>query len=147
MGFVGANKRFLWAGVGTPGSAHDSTLLPSSPIFTDIESGQVLPSNYVYLDIMKFPLELWETVPFLHALGFLKHIQIPQKTRGILQQEIKSSKSCFGTCLWHVEGQMETDIQENRKSQEKNQAVMACIALHNLCIARSDPCLPCINSD
>ena len=45
MGFVGANKRFLWAGVGAPGSVHDSTLLQSSPIFTDIESGQVLPDN------------------------------------------------------------------------------------------------------
>lgn len=45
MGFVGANKRFLWADVGAPGSVHDSTLLQSSPIFTDIESGQVLPDN------------------------------------------------------------------------------------------------------
>lgn len=46
MGFVGANKRFLWAGVGAPGSVHDSIFLQSSPIFTDIESGQALP-NYV----------------------------------------------------------------------------------------------------
>ena len=45
MGFVGANKRFLGAGVGAPGSVHDSNLLQSSPIFTDIESGQVLPDN------------------------------------------------------------------------------------------------------
>ena len=39
MGFVGANKRFLWAGVCGHGSVHNSTLLQSSPIFTDIESG------------------------------------------------------------------------------------------------------------
>lgn len=45
MCFVGANKRILWAGVGAPGSVHDSTLLQSSPIFNDIESGQILPDN------------------------------------------------------------------------------------------------------
>ena len=32
MGLIGANKRFLWAGVGAPGSMHDSTLLQSSDI-------------------------------------------------------------------------------------------------------------------
>ena len=49
MGFVGANKRFLWVGVGAPGSVHDSTLLQSLLIFTDIESGQVLPNNVLRL--------------------------------------------------------------------------------------------------
>ena len=43
MGFIGANKRFLWAGVGAPGSVHDSTLLQSSEIFRSIESGHCLP--------------------------------------------------------------------------------------------------------
>ena len=49
MGFVGANKRFLWADVGAPGSVHDFTLSQSSPIFTDIESGRVLPNNVLRL--------------------------------------------------------------------------------------------------
>ena len=49
MGFVEANKRFLWADVGVPGSVHDSALLQSSPIFTDIESGRVLPYNVLRL--------------------------------------------------------------------------------------------------
>lgn len=49
MGFVRASKTYLWAGVGVPGSVHDSTLLQSSPIFTDIESGQVLPNEVLRL--------------------------------------------------------------------------------------------------
>ena len=49
VGFVGGNERFLWASVGAPGSVHDSTLLQSSPIFTDIESGQVLLNNVLRL--------------------------------------------------------------------------------------------------
>ena len=42
---IEVNKRFLWAGVGAPGSVHDPTLLQSSPIFHEIESGHVLPNN------------------------------------------------------------------------------------------------------
>ena len=49
MGFIGANKRFLWAGVGAPGSVHDSTLLQSSDIFRSIESGHCLPNQVLRL--------------------------------------------------------------------------------------------------
>ena len=49
MGLIAANKRFLWAGVGAPGSVHDSTLLQSAPIFHQIESGHVLPHNVLTL--------------------------------------------------------------------------------------------------
>ena len=48
-GLIAANKRFLWAGVGAPGSVNDSTLLHSSPIFHEIESGHVLPHNVLTL--------------------------------------------------------------------------------------------------
>ncbi|KAK2547249.1 hypothetical protein P5673_032879 [Acropora cervicornis] len=60
MGFVGANKRFLWADVGAPGSVHDSTLSQSSPIFTDIESGRVLPNN-----VLRLPGHVLATHPSL----------------------------------------------------------------------------------
>ena len=49
MGLIAANKRFLWAGVGAPGSIHDATLLKSSPIFNEIESGYVLPNCQINL--------------------------------------------------------------------------------------------------
>ena len=42
-GLIAANKRFLLAGVGAPGSLHDSTHLQSSPIFHELESGHLLP--------------------------------------------------------------------------------------------------------
>ena len=48
-GLITANKRFLWTGVGAPGSVHDSTLLQSSTIFYEIESGHVLPHNVLIL--------------------------------------------------------------------------------------------------
>jgi len=44
MGFVGSNKRFLWAAVGVPGSTHDSRLLKSCDLFAGIQQGHVFPS-------------------------------------------------------------------------------------------------------
>ena len=49
MGLIGASKRFLWAGVGAPGSMHDSTLLQSTQIFHEIESGNLLPNKVLSL--------------------------------------------------------------------------------------------------
>ena len=49
MGLIAANKRFLWAGVGAPGSMHDSTILQSSDIFNSIQEGQVLPYQVLKL--------------------------------------------------------------------------------------------------
>ena len=47
MGFIGANKHFLWAGVRPPGSVHNSTLLQSSGIFRLIKCGHCL-ANQVF---------------------------------------------------------------------------------------------------
>lgn len=41
MGLIGANKQLLFTGVGTPGSVHDCTLQQSSPVFNEIESGNI----------------------------------------------------------------------------------------------------------
>jgi len=49
MCLTGCNKRFLWAGVGTPGSMHDSTILQSSDIFNVIEAGNYLPNKVLTL--------------------------------------------------------------------------------------------------
>ena len=49
MGLVVANKRFLCAGVGAPGSVHGSTLFQSSSIFNEIESGNVLSNKVLSL--------------------------------------------------------------------------------------------------
>ena len=115
MGFVGANKRFLWAGVGAPGSVHLSTLLQSSPIFTDIESGQVLPNNVLRLPGHgEIPLGVAGDSAFPARPWLLK--AYPDTTKK--QKEVYFNKKLRAAraCLWHVEGQMETDIQENRKS-------------------------------
>lgn len=49
MGLIGSNKRFLWAGVGAPGSMHDLTLLQCSDIFNEIEACHCIPHQVLML--------------------------------------------------------------------------------------------------
>lgn len=49
MGFIGHNKRFMWAAVGAPGSTHDSRLLQNCEIFSQLEEGHVLPNRSLNL--------------------------------------------------------------------------------------------------
>ena len=44
MGFIGHNKCFMWAAVGASGSTHDSRLLRSCSINSDVENGHILPN-------------------------------------------------------------------------------------------------------
>lgn len=49
MGLIASNKRFFWAGVGAPGSMHDSTLLQSTDIFNAIETSHCIPHQVLEL--------------------------------------------------------------------------------------------------
>ena len=50
MGFIGSNKRFLWAAVGAPGSTHDSRLLKSCSLYNEIQNKQVFSNATVDLE-------------------------------------------------------------------------------------------------
>ena len=49
MGLVGYNKRFLYAGIGTPGSTHDARLLRDTSIYQDIMNGGAIPQRSLFL--------------------------------------------------------------------------------------------------
>ena len=50
-------------------------------------------------------------------------------------------QGCFRTCLWHVKGRFRIVYKLKRRISER-QCESCYIALHNLCIMRSNPCLP-----
>lgn len=50
MELIGHNKRFWWAEVGALGSTHDSRLLRSCGIYSEIEAGHVLSNRSLNLD-------------------------------------------------------------------------------------------------
>ena len=73
MCFIEANKRFLWAGVGAPGSVHDSTLLQSSD---RSNLATVYPIKCCDCLGMGKSLSLQlEILPFHQERGCLRHTQ------------------------------------------------------------------------
>ena len=57
LGLVGYNKRFLYCGVGAPGSTHDSRMLRSTSLYEKIISGNILPDKGITLgDFGNMPL-------------------------------------------------------------------------------------------
>lgn len=146
MGLIGANKRFLWAGVGAPGSVHDSTLLQSSPLFSEIERGHVIPNNVLCLPRYgeiplavigdsAFPARPWLIKAYPDATKSNKEIYFNKKLRAARVV----SEHAYGILKgrWRLIYKKTECRRRNIKS-----VIMACIALHNLCISRSDPCLP-----
>ena len=137
MGLVGANKRFLWAGVGAPGSVHDSTLLKSSPIFNEIESGNVLPNKVLGLPRYgEIPFTMsWLLKAYLDTTNDQKekHFNIKLRSaRVVLEHAYGMLKG-----RWRI-------VYKKMECRKRNatSVIMACIALHNLCIKWHDPGLP-----
>lgn len=146
MGLVGANKRFLWAGVGVPGSVHDSTLLQSSPIFSEIESGHILPNNVLSLPgYGEVPLAMVGDSAFPARSWLLK--AYPDTTKNKKEKyfnvKLRSARVVSEHAYGILKGRWRI-LYKKMECRRRNvtAVIMACIALHNLCIKWHDHCLP-----
>ena len=146
MGLIAANKRFLWAGVGAPGSVHDSTLLQSAPIFHQIESGHVLPHNVLTLPGHgEIPLVMVGDSAFPSRPWLLKAYPDTAKNQKerYFNRKLRSARVVSEHAYGMLKGRFRIIYKKAECRRHNVKAViMACIALHNLCIVRSDPCLP-----
>jgi hypothetical protein len=146
MGLVGANKRFLWAGVGAPGSMHDSTLLQSSPIFSEIERGNVLPNKVLILPKYgEIPFAMVGDSAFPARSWLLK--AYPDKTKDQKEKyfniKLRSARVVSEHAYGMLKGRWRITYRKMEcRKRNATSVIMACIALHNLCIKRHDPCLP-----
>ena len=125
MGFIASNKRFLWAAVGAPGSVHDSRLLKSRDLFAEIQQGHVF-------QILCY--EQGSTGTYRSQRLVIQHFH------AMKIQEIQECKEhAYGMLKgrWRI-------LYKKTECKLKNirHVIMACIALHNICIARDNPCRP-----
>ena len=73
LGFIGYNKRFLYAPVGAPGGIHDARLLKESSIYSDIINGNVIQDCVVQLrDFGETPLVKIENSAFPQFAWLIK---------------------------------------------------------------------------
>ena len=77
---VGYNKRFLYCGVGAPGSTHDSRMLRSISLYEKIISGNIIPDKGITLgDFGKITLVTIGDVAFRKRAWLLKDTRDPKQ--------------------------------------------------------------------
>lgn len=146
MGFIGANKRFLWAAVGAPGSTHDSRLLKSCNLYTDIQNQQVFPNATLDLGVHgKIPVttvgdSAFQKQPWL-IKPFNENTRDPKKV--YFNKRLCSARVVSEHAYGMLKGRWRILYKKTEcKMKNIKQIIMACILLHNICIARKDPCKP-----
>ena len=144
LGLIGYNKRFLYAAVGTSGSIHDARLLKESSIYSDIINGNLIPDRVVQLgDFGEIPLVTIGDRAFPQFAWLINAYN--ENTRDN-QKKYSSKRLCGARVVTEnaygmLKGRWRI-LFKNTELFNLRYIVMACIALHNLCIEISDPCQP-----
>ena len=146
LGLVGYNKRFLYAGVGAPGSTHDATLLRKSSIYREILDGGCIPERKIKLgDQGEIPLvsigdSAFPRYPWL-IKGYNENTR-DQKQR-YFNKRLCGARVVTENCYGMAKGRFGILYKQTEcRIFNLKYIIMACIMLHNLCISVKDPCKP-----
>ena len=146
MGFIGYNKRFMWAAVGAPGSTHDSRLLKNCEIYSQFEERHVLPNRSLNLYPRgEIPLTTVGDSAFPNRPWLLKPYK--EGTRVPLERYFNLRLCSARVVSEHAYGMLKGRWRILYKKTECalhniQVIIMVCITLHNICIDRNDPCKP-----
>ena len=144
MGFIGYNKRFMWAAVGAPGSTHDSRLLRSCEIYSQFEEGHALPNRSLNLHPhgeiplatvgdSAFPSRPWLLKPYKEGT------RVPQQT--YFNMRLCSARVVSEHAYGMLKGRWRILYKKTECALDNIKVIiMVCICLHNICIHRNDPC-------
>ena len=147
MGLVGYNKSFLKLTVGAPGSTGDARFLCSTGLFKQILNRQGLPDKTVDLgdEYGKIPLVAIGDLAFPSFSWLLKNFNCNTNDERERYYDIKMNSArvvtvnCYGMLKshWRI-------LYKKAESKVFNvkYVIMACMMLHNFCIAKHDPCIP-----
>ena len=141
MGLVDAKYRFIWGSCGFPGISHDSIILQSTQLWTDISEGEASPPITRDLDGTKvpplilgdsaFPFKTWLTKPFTNAL------LTPQQH--YFNYRLSRARMVTECAYEQLKGRWRVLERKCESPPEIVRVVtLACIVLHNICIERGD---------
>ncbi|XP_068757557.1 uncharacterized protein [Montipora capricornis] len=146
MGFIGSNKRCLWAAMGASGSTHDSRLLKSCSLYNEIQNKQVFPNATVDLEEhgeipfttvgdSAFQKQPWITKPYSQNTKDAKKVYFNKR--------LCSAQTLSELAYGMLKGQWRVVYKKTEyRLRNIKHVIMACILLHNISIARHDPCKP-----
>ena len=141
MGLVDAKYRFIWGSCAFPGNSHDSIILQSTQLWTDISEGEAIPPITKDLDGTKvpplilgdsaFPFKTWLTKPFTNA------VLTPQQH--YFNNRLSRARMITECAYGQLKGRWRVLERKCESPPEIVRMVtLACIVLHNICIERGD---------
>ena len=146
MALVGHNKRFMFAAVGAPGSTHDSRLLRSCDIYSEIENGNILPKGTLNLHPYgEIPFVTVGDTAFPNTCWIMKAYQNETRVHKerYFNKRLCSARVVSEHAFGMLKGRWRCLYKKSECSLDNSALiVMACITLHNLCIEQDDPCNP-----
>ena len=144
MGLVGCNKRFLNLTCNALGSTHDSRLLRQSKVFKDILPGKGLPNAFLNLGdgLGEIPLVTVGDTAFPQFAWLVKAFpdtRDPKKR--FFNTKLCGARVVTENAYGMLKGRWRIIYKKcEAKLYNIKYVVMVCVLLHNLCIARNDPC-------
>ena len=147
MGLVSYNKRFLNLAVGAPGSTHDARLLRHTNVYKEIMDGKVLPNKVINLgdNYGEIPLVTIGDSAFPRFPWLLKAYRenTPDEKERYYNTKLHSARVVTENAYGMLKGRWRILYKKTEmKLYNLKYVVMACVMLHNLCIATNDPCNP-----
>ena len=146
MGLVGYNKFFLHLPVGATGSTHDARFLRNTGLFKQILNRQGVPDKTIDLgdEHGKIPSVTIGDSAFPRFSWLVKNFNCNTNDERKRYYNIKMdsgrvTENCYGMLKsrWRI---------LYRKAESKvfnlKYIIMACVMLHNFCIAKLNPCNP-----
>ncbi|CAB3987684.1 Hypothetical predicted protein [Paramuricea clavata] len=141
MAIVDAKDRFVWASIGFPGNSHDSVILQSTQLWTDITQNNIIPSigknieklivNPFILGDSAFPFRIWLMKPYGHATLSPKESNFNYR----LSRARMVTERAFGQLKsrWRI-----LHRRSECEPESVKETALTCVVLHNLCIANGD---------
>ena len=146
LGLVGYNKRFLYAALGAPGSTHNAGLLKESSIFRKILKRDVLPDKVISLgDFGYVPLVTVGDSAFPQFSWLIKgyNENTRDKQQRYFNKRLRGARVNTKNLYGILKGRWRILYKKTEYHLfNLRYVIMACIALHNLCIELVDPCQP-----
>ena len=141
MALVDSHYRFVWGSCGYPGNSHDSIIFKSTELWSNIESGNVLPSigkkiakqtvPPLIVGDSAFPIAPWLMKPYTDAVLSPKQRYFNYR----LSRARMVTEGAYG----QLKGRWRVLLRKCESSAENVRTfALACMVLHNVCLAMGD---------
>ena len=141
MALVDAKYWFIWGGCGFPGNSHDSIILQSTPLWSDIKDGKLLLNSYqreqnafippLILGDSAFPFESFLMKPYTNA--------ILAKQQRYFNYRLSRARMVIEGAYGQLKGRWRFLLRKSENNlHETKIATLACMVLHNICLDQGE---------